>query len=60
MTTVTTFETKHMSFYYILELEILTGMKAMREKLNIHVSAADLLHIRIGNLDWCECGHRKN
>ena len=22
--------------------------------------AADLLHIRIGNFDWCKCGHCKN
>ena len=46
-------------------------MRAMRKKLNIneshekktkhiHASAADLLHIRIGNLDWCKCGHCKN
>ena len=25
----------------------------------IHPTAADLLHIRIGNLDWCKC-RRKN
>ena len=29
------------------------AMRAMRENLNIHASAADLLHIRIGILDWC-------
>ena len=26
----------------------------------IHSSAADLLHIRIGNRNWCKCGHLKN
>ena len=36
-------------------------MRAMREKTKyIHASAADLLHIRKGNLDWCKCGHCKN
>ena len=30
------------------------------ETKHIHASAADLLHIRIGNLDWCKCGHCKN
>ena len=25
-----------------------------------YASAADLLHIRIGNLIWCKCGHCKN
>ena len=39
-------------------------MRAMRKKLNIfklhiYASADDLLHIRIGNLDWCKCGHFK-
>ena len=34
-------------------------IKAMRKK-HIHASAADLLHIRIGNLDWCKGGHCKN
>ena len=27
---------------------------------HIHASAADLLHIGIGNLNWCKCGHCKN
>ena len=27
---------------------------------HIHASAADLLHTRIGNLDWCKCRHCKN
>ena len=27
-------------------------MRAVRKKLNIHASAADLLHIRIAKLDW--------
>ena len=26
----------------------------------IHPSAANFLHNRIGNLDWCKCGHCKN
>ena len=35
-------------------------MRAMREKpYVIHASAADLLHIRIENLDWCKFGHWK-
>ena len=25
-----------------------------------HASSVDLLHNRIGNLDWCKCGHCKN
>ena len=29
-------------------------MRAMRETIHIHASAADLLHIRKGNLDWNE------
>ena len=37
-------------------------MRAMRKKLNIaiYASATDLLHIRIGNLNWYKCGHCKN
>ena len=31
-----------------------------KETKHIHLSAADLLHIRIGNLDWCKCRHCKN
>ena len=27
---------------------------------HINTSSADLLHIRIGNLDWCKCGYCKN
>ena len=35
-----------------------TGMRATRKKTkHIHASAADLLHTRPGNLDWCKCGH---
>ena len=26
-----------------------------KETTNIHASAADLLHIRKGNLYWCKC-----
>ena len=33
---------------------------ATSETKYIHASAANLLHIRIGNLDWCKCGHCKN
>ena len=33
----------------------------MRKKTKyIYASAADLLHIRIGNIDWCKCVHCKN
>ena len=31
-----------------------------KEIKHIHGPAADLLHIRIGNLDLCKCGHCKN
>ena len=31
-----------------------------KETKHIHASAADFLHISIGNLDWCKCGHFKN
>ena len=31
-----------------------------KETKHIHAIAADLLHIRIGNLDWCKCRHCKN
>ena len=30
-----------------------------KETKHIYSSAADLLHIRIGNLNWCKCGHCK-
>ena len=33
---------------------------ATSEIKHTHASAADLLHVRIGNLDWCKCGHCKN
>ena len=35
-------------------------MSAMRMKQNNYASAANLLHIRIGNLDWRKCRHCKN
>ena len=35
-------------------------MRAMRMKQNNYASAANLLHIRIGNLDWRKCRHCKN
>ena len=36
-------------------------MRAMRKKTkHIHASATDLLHIRIGSLNWYKCGHCKN
>ena len=31
-----------------------------KETKHIHASTANLLHIRIGNIDWCKCGHCKN
>ena len=31
-----------------------------KETQHIHASAANLLHIRIGNLDWYKCLHCKN
>ena len=34
-------------------------MRATRYK-NIHAVATDLLHIRIGNLNWYKCGNCKN
>ena len=37
-------------------------MRTMRKKIkiNIQASVADLLHIRIKNLDWCKCRNCKN
>ena len=39
-----------------------TCVKENHEKETKHISAsaADLLHIKIGNLNWCKCGHCKN
>ena len=34
-------------------------MRAMRKRQHIYASAANLLHIRIGNLNCCKCGHCK-
>ena len=31
-----------------------------KENKHIHAIATDLLHIKIGNLDWCKCRHCKN
>ena len=31
-----------------------------KETKQIHGSAANLLNIRIGNLDWCKCRHCKS
>ena len=31
-----------------------------KETKHIYASAADLLRIRIGNLNWRKCGHCKN
>ena len=31
-----------------------------KETKHIHASAADLLQIRMENLDWCKCGQCKN
>ena len=31
-----------------------------KETKHIYASATDLSHIRIGNLNWCKCGHCKN
>ena len=31
-----------------------------KEAKHIYASTADLLHTRIGNLDWCKCRHCKN
>ena len=30
-----------------------------KETEHIHTSTANLLHIRIGNFNWCKCGHCK-
>ena len=35
-------------------------MRAMRKKLNIFTLVLLIYYIRIGNLDWCKCGHCKN
>ena len=34
--------------------------KKQKKTKHIHASGANLLHIRIVNLDWRKCGHRKN
>ena len=31
-----------------------------KETKHIHASAADLLHIRVRNFDWCKCSHCKS
>ena len=31
-----------------------------KETKHIYASAANLLHIRIGNLNWCKCRYSKN
>ena len=31
-----------------------------KETIHIFASAAYLLHIKIGNLNWCKCEHCKN
>ena len=31
-----------------------------KKSKHIYASAADLIHIRIGNLNWCKCRHCKN
>ena len=31
-----------------------------KETKHFYASAADLLHIRIGDLNWCKCRHCKN
>ena len=31
-----------------------------KEIKHIHASAVDLLHTRIGDLDWCKCRHCRN
>ena len=51
----------HLPIHYILEsCKILTGMRAIEKKTkHIHASAADLLHNRIGSLDWCKRKHCK-
>ena len=48
------------TFQFEPEQKICVVMRAMRKKRNIHTSAVDLLHIRIGNLGWCKCRHFKN
>ena len=35
-------------------------MRHENETKHIHASATNLLNIRIGNLDWCKCGHCNN
>ena len=57
---------KH-SPHHFSTVSVLTGpgkkrvvLRAMRKKLNIHTSAAHLLHIRVVNLDGCKCRHCKN
>ena len=53
------------SFNKVADLKLKTFLYkthpvATFETKHTHVSAADLLHIRIGNFDWCKWGHCKN
>ena len=49
-------------FQFDCEQKEACGMRTMRKKIkiNIQASVADLLHIRIKNLDWCKCRNCKN
>ena len=46
-------------FFNLFSLSLNRKRVVMRKKQS-HASAADLLHIRIGNLNCCKCGHCKN
>ena len=46
-------------FQFELEHKKTCGNESHQNKTkHIHASAADLLHIRIGNLNCCKCRHR--
>ena len=48
-------------FQFELEQEKTYGNESHeKENKHIYASAAHLLSIRIGNLNWCKCGHCKN
>ena len=54
-------DNEHFRFSLSLNRKKRVVMRAnAKETKHIYTSAANLLHIRIGNLNWCKCGHCKN
>ena len=59
---VATFETKHMLQlpFYIRIWNLAWNESHDKKTKHIHASAADLLHIRIGKLNWLKYGYCQN